>query len=159
MERADRKEDLWSDYLATIPAEQRPKNPKVDAWSFGSSSDMADRLLERVLSGEKIATSGLVWSYAAEGEVIPAPGDFSVLLDGDGNPRAVIETLEVHVQPFRLVGENIAYDEGEGDRSLSFWRAVHWHFFMRECVEIGKVPDWDMEIVSEYFRLVYVKSS
>ena len=158
MGRAEREEELWNDFLATLPAEQHPNNPRVNAWAFGSSSDMADHLLERALSGEKIATSGLVWSYEAEGEAIPAHGDFSVLLDGAGNPGAVIETLEVHVQPFRLVGENIAFDEGEGDRSLSFWRAVHWHFFAKECMDIGKEPDWDMKIVSEYFRLVYVKS-
>lgn len=146
---------FWEAFLATLPENARPHLKSFEAWSFGNSSEMADRLLARVLEGVKTATSSLLWSYEAEDEVLPASGDYSVILDGRGIPGAIIRTGEVVVQPFRSVDENLAFDEGEGDQSLSFWRHVHWRFFAEECAEIGKEPGWDMDVVCERFVLVY----
>jgi uncharacterized protein YhfF len=36
-----------------------------------------------------------------------------------------LETVEVARRPFGDVDADFAYEEGEGDRSLSYWREAH----------------------------------
>lgn len=155
MKNKEALDRFWALYLDSLPEADRPQGGWADAWGFGNSPDMADLLLGYVLSGEKTATSALKWSYEADEESLPEKGEFHLLLDGSGEPRAVIKITEVLVRPFRAVDEEIAFEEGEGDRSLSYWRQGHWHFFEQECRTIGQKPSWDMEIVSERFKLVY----
>jgi uncharacterized protein YhfF len=90
-----------------------------------------------------------------DGEPVPQPGDLSIILNGRGEPICIIETTQVEVKPLNAVDAGFAYDEGEGDRSLAYWRAVHWRFFSRTLTAIGRLPDWDMPVVCERFRLVW----
>jgi uncharacterized protein YhfF len=53
-------------------------------------------------------------------------GDYSVATDGLGVGRCVIKTTRIDVVPFGQVDAAFAYDEGEGDRTLGYWRRVHW---------------------------------
>ncbi|EGQ7835515.1 ASCH domain-containing protein [Vibrio vulnificus] len=45
--------------------------------------------------------------------------------------------------------------EGEGDKTLAWWREAHWNFFSRECVELGISQSEDMLLVLEQFKVVY----
>lgn len=45
------------------------------AWSFGSSPEQADRLLELVLAGRKTATASVLWEYEAEARARLATSD------------------------------------------------------------------------------------
>ena len=124
------------------------------AWSFGADPAQADELLGLVLSGAKTATAGALWDYEADGDPLPQPGNLSILLDGAGHPRALIEATDVRVVPFAEVDEEHARLEGEGDGSLAHWRAVHEQFFTRAAThERGFRPD--MPVVLERFRVVY----
>jgi uncharacterized protein YhfF len=40
-----------------------------------------------------------------------------------------LETGEVTRRRFRDVDEAFAYEEGEGDRSLQYWRRAHTNYF------------------------------
>jgi uncharacterized protein YhfF len=122
------------------------------AWAFGASAEEADELLGLVLAGDKTATAGALWDYEAEGEALPEVGSLSILLDGRGHPRALINVTDVAVVPFDQVGEEHARLEGEGDRSLAHWRAVHERFFS-EVSSRGFEPD--MPVVLERFAVVY----
>jgi uncharacterized protein YhfF len=126
----------------------------LPAWSFGDSPDMADDLVDLVKRGIKTATASLLWVYEAEQERLPAVGQRSVILDGAGRPQCVIETVEVTITDFDKVDAAFAYDEGEGDRTLVYWRDVHWAFFTRECQHIGRTPSLSMPVVGERFRLI-----
>jgi len=85
---------------------------------------------------------------------MPQVGDLSVILDGAGAPRAVIETTELRVVPFEEVDAEHAHAEGEGDRTLAHWRAVHERFWREHSEnERGYAPD--MPVLCERFRLVY----
>lgn len=117
---------------------------------------MADSLLALVLEGTKTATAGALWEYEAEEEPVPEPGQFSIVLDGAGNPRCVIETTEVRVVPMSQVDPQFAYDEGEGDRSLQWWKEAHERFFRRTLDAIGREFTPDMPVVAERFVLRYV---
>ena len=48
-----------------------------------------------------------------------------------------------------------AFKEGEGDRSLAYWREVHKRFFTEELKEADLEFDEDMKLVCEEFEAVY----
>lgn len=126
------------------------------AWGFGDSPQMADRLLALVIEGTKTATAGALWEYEAEDEPVPEPGQLSIVLDGAGRPQCVIETTEVRVMPMSQVDSKFAHDEGEGDRTLEWWREAHERFFRRTLDAIGREFTPDMPVVLERFELRYV---
>jgi len=61
----------------------------------------------------------------------------------------------VEVRPYDDVDERFAHEEGEGDRSLEYWRKAHWRFFSRTLPGIGKKPSLDMPLVCERFRVIH----
>jgi uncharacterized protein YhfF len=149
-------DEFWQSYLASLPeddpARRRPMPP---AWGFGDGPEMADELGELVCRGIKQATCSSLWEMQHDGEAVPQPGDLSIILDGRGDPICIIETTEVEVKPFDAVDADFAFDEGEGDRSLTTWRAVHRRFFSRTLKAIGRAPEETMPVVCERFRVVW----
>ena len=148
-------ERFWRTYLGTLQPGPLRQDLTYTAWAFGNTSEMADGLGELVMQRVKTATASLAWAYEAEEEPIPEAGDFSIILDGRGEPMCIIETIGVEIVPFDQVGAKHAFDEGEGDRSLEYWQEVHWTFFTEECQAIGRKPAQNMPVVCERFRLVY----
>lgn len=136
--------------------EAAPELPDAvpEAWAFGATPEVADELLALVLAGTKTATASSLWDYEATGDPVPRAEEFSVVLDGAGEPRAIIETLEVRIRPFGEVDAEHASAEGEGDRSLAYWREVHERFW-RLHSENPHGFEPDMPVVCERFRLVY----
>lgn len=124
------------------------------AWCFGAVPGQADALLRLVLGGTKTATASALWDYEAEGEDLPQADTLSILLDGAGQPHALIETTQVRVVPFDEVDEEHARLEGEGDLSLAYWREAHQAFFTDSAVHDRGFAD-DMPVVLERFRVVY----
>ena len=57
--------------------------------------------------------------------------------------------------PFREVDAAFAWDEGEGDRSLDYWRDAHIGFFIRMCAARGELFGEEMETVLERFAMVW----
>lgn len=149
--------DYWRTYLDSLQPGPPSQELEYDAWAFGNTSEMADNLGDLVKRGVKIATASLAWAYQADGESYPEVGELSIILDGRGDPMCIIETTDVEVLAFNSVGEKHAYEEGEGDRSLDYWREVHWAFFTEECKTIGREPKEDMPVVCERFRLIYTE--
>jgi uncharacterized protein YhfF len=82
---------------------------------------------------------------------MPQTGDLGIVLDGDGDPRCVVRTTLVETRRFGDVDEEYAWVEGEGDRSLDFWRRAHIAFFVGE----GTVVDDDTQVVLERFELLW----
>src|SRR5271167_3892605 len=113
---------FWRDYVDSLPAGLDRHKMSADVFAFGDSRKMADQLAMLVREGVKTATCSTLWSYEEEQKPLPQRGDHSVVLDGNCVPVAVIETVDVFVVPFNEVPEQFAYDEGEGDRSLAYWR-------------------------------------
>jgi uncharacterized protein YhfF len=120
-------------------------------WGFGNDPEMADSLGMLVRDGPKRATASLLSSYMEDDEPLPLVGDLSVVIDGGGGPLCVIRTVAVEVRPFGLVDEAFAWMEGEGDRSLPYWRAEHVRFFGSE----GRPVDDDTRVVLETFELLW----
>jgi uncharacterized protein YhfF len=117
-------------------------------FAFGDSPALADELVELVVKGIKTATC------STEDEPnTSTPGERWVVLDGRAEPRCVIETTEVTYRRFNEVDAAFAHEEGEGDRSLAYWRGAHQSYFSR----LGRYSD-DMMLMCERFRLIEVFS-
>jgi uncharacterized protein YhfF len=116
----------------------------LERFSFGDSPELADELAELVLAGKKRATC---WA-ASEGPKTRV-GQRWVVLDGSGVAVAVIETIELRQRRFYAVDAAFAYEEGEGDRTLAFWRRAHRSYFGRQGTFAA-----DMLLYCERFRLV-----
>ncbi len=117
----------------------------LECYSFGDSPALADELAALVLAGVKTATC---WA-ASDGMTTDEVGKRVVVLNGSGTPVAVVETVELFQCSFNEVDAAFAYDEGEGDRSLAYWRQEHRRYFRGQ----GQFAE-DMMLCCERFRLV-----
>jgi uncharacterized protein YhfF len=151
----NRIESYWRSYLESLPADSPVRDEQYVAEGWGDSPEMADELGALIADGTKTATCSALWEYEAEDEPLPQVGLKSVVLDGKGDPLCIVETTEVEVRPYEEVDAGFAYEEGEGDRSLEYWREAHWSFFSRTLPNMGKEPTTDMPLVCERFRVVY----
>lgn len=116
------------------------------SFAFGDSPRLADELLDLVLRGIKTATCS-----TQDEPNTSLPGERWIVLDGQQRPRCVIESTEVAYTRFLDVDAAFAHEEGEGDRSLQYWRDAHRSYFQRQ----GRFSD-QMLLMCERFRLVDV---
>ena len=123
-----------------------------EAWAFGEAPD---RLAELVSRRIKTATCSAYDLYEAESEPIPRAGDYSVILDSKEEAVCIIRTDLVYVIGFDQVNEEHARKEGEGDRSLEYWRQVHERFLTEELASVGKSFNGNTKVVCEEFEVVY----
>ena len=63
-------------------------------------------------------------------------------------------TTQVSVVPFDEVDEDHARAEGEGDRTLATWRAIHERYWRRHA-QNSRGFDPAMPVVCERFRLLH----
>ena len=147
---ADPVTKFWQSYLATLP-EPHPHHfqPLPEAGGFGDNPEMADDLGRLVVDGTKIATCG---RYS--GENLLDYAGLWIVLGGEGQPLCLSETYEITVKRFCDVDAQFAFDEGEGDRSLAYWREAHRAFFTR-TEEQGVPFHEEMLLVCERFRVFY----
>ena len=125
---------------------------KYEAWAFGGAPD---KLAKLVLEGTKTATCSAYELYQIEDEPIPQVGDYSVILDSKDNAVCIIQTTKIYIAPYSSCSKEHAYKEGEGDRSLKYWKDVHEEFFTDEMKSIDKSFDENMLLIYEEFVVVY----
>lgn len=159
MDTAPEVEDFWREYLDSRSPDDSTPDRYDDAFSFGDSPEMADTLAELVVNGTKTVTATPLWECERDDERHPEVGDHSVVLDGEGTPRCVVETTAVETVPFDEVGEEFVRGEGDGIRTVEDWRNVHWEYWSRTLPEIGRTPSESMPVVCERFRVVYSPST
>jgi len=134
-----------------------PELPDVapEVWAFGATPEHADGLLALVTAGIKTGTASSLWEYEDTGDPLPEVGMLNVILDGEGIPRALIETTSIEIVPFGEVTEEHAHSEGEGDRTLAAWREIHERYWTNYS-DSPRGYEPDMPVVCERFRLVHV---
>lgn len=139
----------WNEYWKE---QEQPQS--VSAWRFG---DDPDHLTQLVIDGIKTTTcSGYIF-YKLENEPLPATEDYSIILNRDDKPLAIIKTVEVTLTPMNEVTEEFAVAEGEGDRTYQYWWEAHKKFFQKELDAIGREFSEDMLLVCERFEVIDVK--
>ena len=141
-------QEMWNAYKQINPS----IGDEIDVWAFGVDADL---LADLVLRGEKTATASAYALYALEAEPLPREGTFDVILDNENQAVCIVEITKVSVQPFHQVSADHAFKEGEGDKSLAYWRQVHEDFFAEWLREEGLTITPDSKVVLEEFRKVY----
>ena len=141
-------QEMWNAYKQINPS----IGDEIDAWAFGVDPDL---LADLVFTGEKTATASAYDLYAVDNDPLPLEGTFDVVLDSQDQAVCIIEITKVSVQPFHQVSADHAYKEGEGDKSLTYWRQVHEEVFTEWMSEAGLTFTPDSKVVLEEFRKVY----
>jgi uncharacterized protein YhfF len=144
---------FWQEFLASTKNYMEPRF--YESFYFADTEAVANELGALVLPGVKRATAALVWGLEAQGKSPPKPQDLSIVTNWSGKPLCVIETVETEVVAFEEVTDEFAATEGEGDKTLEYWRRVHWAHFSRECQQIGREPTAQMPVLCERFKVVY----
>lgn len=125
------------------------------SWHFCDDEASADNLAALVIEGVKRGTASLAAVYEAEKEPLPKTGDLSIILNWAGQPQCIIETVNVWTWPFAEVPAWFAAIEGEGDKTLDYWKRVHREFFNRESEILG-IPFGDATmVICEEFRVIH----
>ncbi|EJQ40216.1 hypothetical protein IEE_04865 [Bacillus cereus BAG5X1-1] len=140
----------WDTYWGN---NEKPKS--VTAWQFGDSPDYLAKL---VIDGVKTATCSCHIFYELENEPLPTTNDYSIVLNSQDEPVAIIKTIEVTVTPMNEVTEAFAIAEGEGDLTYNYWRDTHIQFFTKELHELGLGFSEDILLVCERFELIDIKN-
>lgn len=139
---------LWNEYKQINPA----IGDEIDAWAFGAEPDL---LAQLVLDGVKTATASAYDLYEVDNEPLPQVGSYDVILDSHDEAVCIIEITKVTIVPFKEVSAEHAFKEGEGDRTLTWWRSVHQPLFRQWFADCDLVFTEDSPVVLEEFRLVY----
>jgi uncharacterized protein YhfF len=127
---------------------QAPK----DIFAFGGSNpETTDKLLALAIEGKKTATTS--WP-------IPSPqhwdvGDLSVILNGKGEPAALMRTLSLVQCKFKDVAEDFALAEAEGDYEA--YRSGHIKFYRQQ--KNGHLFGDDSIVLCERFEVIYPKKT
>ena len=125
---------------------------EYEAWSFG---EKADELAALVKNGIKTATTSALIFYELENEQLPQTGAYNIILDSNDKAVCIIRTTKVYITTFDSVTADYAYKEGEGDRSLEYWKKVHKEFFMKELQEINRNFDENLKLICEEFEVIH----
>lgn len=144
-------EEFWKRFLRETGRGEDASCYEVFAFAEGET---ADELAELTLAGRKRATTSCYEAYRAEGEALPERGELSVVTDGKGMPKCVIETTEVTVLPFGEVTWALCSREGE-DECIETWRETHRRIFTEEGRRLGYDFTDETRVVFEDFRVIW----
>lgn len=146
--------EFWEQYRAMHPTQATDTEPPP-AENFGDHPELTDELLELVLAGTKRATAGLVKEFELDEQPLPRIGSHWIACDSKGRPRVILRSVELRIGDFTTVDEAFAFDEGEGDRSLAWWREGHSRYWRRVSAALGFEWTEQDEIVFERFEVVW----
>lgn len=141
--------ELWNQFVTEYP---EYKNEPYEAWNYGVDPDELAHLTK---DGTKTATTSGYELYALEGEELPKENEYSVILDSNNQAVCITKTTRVYVVPFNEVTAEHAFKEGEGDRTLAYWRKVHTDFFVNEYEQSNTTFKEDSLMVCEEFEVIY----
>lgn len=144
-----KEQQMWREFISAHPEYQ---NKTYQPWSYGVEPDELARL---TIENIKTATASAFEEYALENEALPEEGELNIILDANEEAVCITKTIKVTVIPFIEVSNEHAYKEGEGDRSLHYWRAVHKDFFNQSYKKKGLTFHEHIPVVCEEFEVIY----
>ncbi|PID82826.1 MAG: RNA-binding protein [Clostridiales bacterium] len=147
------EKELWEYF---IKKNQKYINLEVpESFYFCDNKKDADELAFLVKNKIKKGTSSLFYEYERENEELPKENEMAIVTDYDGNALAIINNVKVELIKFKDVSEELALKEGEGDKTLDYWRRVHIDFFTRILKTYDMKFSEEMLIVFEHFETVF----
>lgn len=146
---------MWEAFCSSPEKNGITHKKHYNAYHFCNTKSDADTLANLVKTGVKTATASSLVVYQYENEPLPEVGDYNVITDWEGVAHCIVRTTHVTVCPFNEVREEFAAKEGEGDKSLNYWRSVHKRIISEELNEIGETFTESTPVVCEEFEVVY----
>lgn len=140
--------ELWETYKKINPS----IGDEISAFQFGVDADL---LADLVAKGIKTATASGYDLYEIDNEPIPEVGSYDVVLYSKDNAICIIKITAINLVVFGQASSEHAFKEGEGDRSLEYWRKVHLDFFNPYYKEVGLSFTEDSLLVLEEFECVF----
>ena len=122
---------------------------------FGKEKEEIDELANKILSGEKTATSSLLEYYNAGLKKMSQIGDYAYIVDSADKEKAVVRIWKIEIRKFGSISETFAKEEGDG--SLGNWLEIHKKYYSEQLTEIGKELTSDTELVCEWYELVEIR--
>lgn len=116
-------------------------------WKFGTDND---KLIELVLKGQKRATTSLYNEYIKEQEPLPKKGEKSIIQYSNNKDACLIVIEKVIITQFKNITEELAFIEGEGDKSLKYYKDEHIKIFKK----IDKSFSEESKVVFEIFKVL-----
>jgi uncharacterized protein YhfF/GNAT superfamily N-acetyltransferase len=144
-------EQLWRKFRKANP---EAPDAVPNAFHFCDNPVDADLCVALVLSGAKRATATSLAELELAGAPIPRPGDYAVVTNWLGEAQAVIRTSSVTIKRFCEIDEAFAEAEGEGDRTLDWWRSAHRAYYQRVLAGNRYKVDEKLELACEYFEVL-----
>ena len=154
-ERLKSVENLWNDFIKNTPHNKTKEIPL--SFYFCDNKKDADECAELVVKGIKQATATSLWWFEKNNEPLPKIGEQYIITDWAGNAKAIIETTKLEQVPYNKITAKFAKIEGEGDKSLKYWKKVHKAYFTREMTPFNEEFDENMIIICEHFKTIYLK--
>ena len=149
--RAQDIEPFWLAY-------QRACSVQVEGFAasaLGDTRAVADSHAELILSGVKRAHASLLREFQKDLDPLPQIGDHLVVLDGEGQPRAIVRNTHVELRHFNEIDDVFAFEAGEGDLTLRWWLTAHRQEFAELAEREGFEVDERVELVLEHFEVVW----
>jgi len=148
-------QDYLEKFLESLSYSKRKQYQSFSSDYFCNDELNANLCAELIRSGEKTATCSLKYWYDSGTEPMPIVGHLQVVTNWSGKPVCIIEIVLVSQCQYSDVTEEFAQLEGEGDRSLKWWKKAHWDFFTQECKSLNIQPTETMMLLLEQFHVVY----
>ena len=149
--RAQDIEPFWLAY-------QKARSVQVEGFAasaLGDTRAVADSHAELILSGVKRAHASLLREFQKDLDPLPQIGDHLVVLDGEGQPRAIVRNTHVELRHFNEIDDVFAFEAGEGDLTLLWWLTAHRQEFAELAEREGFEVDERIELVLEHFEVVW----
>ncbi|WP_419213390.1 ASCH domain-containing protein [Maribacter sp. X9] len=144
---------MWGDFLEAHLEHAFESAPKTTY--FGDNEKDANELAILVKNGVKKATSHSLLGLQQQNEPLPKIGELTVVTNWEGEAQCIIRTTKVTLKPYFLINASYAEKEGEGDKSLTYWKKVHWDYYTRELAKFNRAPTDSMIVVCEEFDKVF----
>ena len=145
----------WKDFQECNPEYLTLNEPQ--SFYFCDNKKDADECAKLVIQKIKQATSPSFWSFNKKNELLPKIGDLAIVTTWNSKPKAIIKTTKIEIVKFKNITSDYAFIEGEGDKSLEYWKKTHWDYYKNEMKEFANYPNEEMEIVCEYFETIWTK--
>jgi len=145
--------EYWKEFQENNSEYTNVEQPQ--SFFFCDNKREADECADLVVQKIKQATSPSVWWFKKNNEPFPKIGDIAIVTNWDGEPKAIIRTIKVEIVKFKDITPEYAQIEGEGDKTLDYWKKAHWDYYTNEMKEFNEYPSKEMEIVCEYFETIW----
>lgn len=142
----------WLAFVEQYPEYSHFNQP--ESFYFGDSKLVADECAWLVENKIKRATSPSLWWFKKNRVELPQIDNLGIVTNWAGEPKAIIKTTRIEITKFKDISPAYAEVEGEGDKSLRYWREEHWKYYQNEMEPYGESPNEDLEIVCEYFETI-----